>query len=67
MGVKIEIRCKREHCSRLLMNYYLSGKNVSLNLEVIEVKCGKFGRVIRLKNYKDQTMIYHSLYGELRV
>ena len=67
MGVKIEIRCKREHCNRLLMNYYLSGKNVSLNLEGIEVKCGKCGRVIRLKSYTEQTMIDHSLYGELRV
>lgn len=67
MDVKIEIRCKRERCNRLLMNYFVRGKDITLNLEGLEVKCSKCGRMIRMKNYTEQALMNHAIYGELKV
>ena len=67
MAVKIEIRCKRHDCNRLLMNYFTTGNNEKLNLMGFELKCGKCKRVFRLKNYTEQTLIQNSVNGVFKV
>ena len=63
MAAKIEIRCKRHRCNRLLMNYYTTGKNVELDLCGIELKCEKCRRVFRLKYYTENTLIRNAVNG----
>ena len=64
---KIEIRCRNCHCNRLFMNYYVTGKNVNLNLEGFELKCEKCKRVLRLKNYTEEILVERSENGVFRV
>ena len=53
---KIEIRCRRHNCNKLLMNYYVTGENVVLNLQGFELKCEKCKRVLRLQKYTEQML-----------
>lgn len=64
---KIEIRCKRHNCNKLFMNYYVTGKNVELNLEGFELKCEKCKRVLRLKNYTERLLIEQSENGIFKI
>lgn len=64
---KIEIRCKRHNCNRLFMNYYITGKDVELNLEGFELKCEKCKRVLRLKNYSERLLIEQSEHGIFKI
>ena len=63
MGAKIEIRCKRHNCNRLLMNYYTTGRNIALDLSGFELKCEKCKRVFRLKAYTEEKMVSQSVNG----
>ena len=63
MAAKIEIRCKKHNCNRLLMNYYTTGKNVELDLNGFEMKCEKCRRVFRLKYYTENTLIRNAVNG----
>jgi len=63
MGAKIEIRCKRNGCNRLLMNYYTTGENVELNLTGFELKCEKCKRVFRMKYYTENTLVRNAVNG----
>ena len=67
MKEKIEIRCRNGKCNRLFMNYYVTGRNVELNLEGFELKCEKCKRILRLKNYTEQMMKDNSCHGVFRV
>jgi len=49
------------------MNYYVTGKNVDLNLSGFELKCEKCKRVLRLKNYTEHVLIEHSVNGVFKV
>ena len=42
MNRKIEIRCRNGHCTRLFMNYYVTGNNVDLNLGGFELSTGLY-------------------------
>ena len=64
---KIEIRCKRNSCNKLFMNYYVTGNDVELNLGGFELKCEKCKRVLRLKNYTEKLLIEQSVKGIFRV
>lgn len=61
MNKKIEIRCRR--CNKLFMNYYLTGNEVNLHMEGVELKCDKCKRVLRLKKYTEQLLMEQSLDG----
>lgn len=63
MAAKIEIRCKHQHCNRLLMNYYTTGNNVELDLNGFELKCEKCKRVFRLKYYTEDMLIRNAVNG----
>lgn len=64
---KIEIRCKKHGCNRLLMNYYITGDDVELHLEGFELKCDKCKRVLRMKNYSEKILIELSEDGVFRI
>ena len=64
---KIEIRCKRNNCNRLFMNYYIAGKDIELHMEGFELKCEKCRRVLRLKNYTEQLLIEGAESGIFKV
>lgn len=64
---KIEIRCKRHNCNRLFMNYHVTGENIELNLQGIELKCEKCKRVLRMKRYTEQMLIEYSADGVFRI
>lgn len=64
---KIEIRCKKHRCNRLLMNYYITGDDVELHLEGFELKCDKCKRVLRMKNYSEKLLIELSEDGVFRI
>lgn len=49
------------------MNYYVTGKDVELNLGGFELKCEKCKRVLRLKNYTEKLLIEQSVKGIFRV
>lgn len=63
MGAKIEIRCKKHNCNRLLMNYYTIGKNIELDMTGFELKCDKCKRVFRLKYYTENTLVKNAVNG----
>ena len=67
VGEKIEIHCKTHNCNRLLMNYFITGKNLELQLEGIELKCEKCKRVLRMKNCTEKSMIEQAKDGVLRI
>lgn len=67
MVQKIEFRCKRTNCNRLLMNYYITGLDVDLHLEGIEFKCEKCKRVLRLCKYTEKLLIENFKNGVFRV
>lgn len=64
---KIEIRCRRHNCNKLLMNYYVTGENVVLNLQGFELKCEKCKRVLRLQKYTEQMLKSDAVDGVYRV
>lgn len=64
---KIEIRCKRHNCNKLFMNYYVTGKDVELNLEGFELKCEKCKRVLRFKNYSERLLVEESEHGIFKI
>lgn len=64
---KIEIRCKRHNCNRLLMNYYATGKDISLDMQGFELKCEKCKRVFRMKKYTENMMIQKAEDGVLKI
>ena len=66
-GDKIEIRCKKHNCNKLLMNYYITGKDVELHMEGFELKCSKCRRLLRLKNCKESAVLEQSEDGVFRV
>lgn len=49
------------------MNYYVTGKNIKLNLEGFELKCEKCKRVLRLKNYTERLLIEQSENGIFKI
>ena len=63
METRIEIRCRQYGCNRLLMNYYLSGKNLDLDLNGFELKCEKCRRVFRLKHYTEDMLVRNAKNG----
>lgn len=67
MEQKIEFRCKRTNCNRLLMNYYITGLDTELHLEGVEFKCEKCKRVFRLCKYTEKQLTEHSKNGVFRV
>ena len=64
---KIEIRCRRHNCNKLLMNYYVTGENVVLNLQGFELKCEKCKRILRLQKYTEQLLKNNAVDGVYRV
>ena len=66
-NAKIEIRCKSHRCNRLFMNYYVTGRNIDLNLQGFELKCEKCKRVLRFKNYTEQQLLDHAVDGVYRI
>ena len=64
---KIEIRCKRHKCNRLFMNYYVTGDNIELNLQGIEIKCEKCKRVLRLKKYSEEFLRKNAVDGVVKI
>ena len=56
MAKKIEIRCKKERCNRLFMNYYIDESSSEIVLQGIELKCEKCKRVLRLYNYNAEVL-----------
>lgn len=64
---KIEIRCKTHKCNRLFMNYYVTGENIDLNLQGIELKCEKCKRILRLKKYTEQMLVRHAVDGVYKI
>ena len=63
----VEFRCRRHNCNKLLLNYYITGVGSNLHLEVIELKCNKCKRVLRLKKYTEQMLIEQSDNGVFKV
>lgn len=64
---KIEIRCKTHKCNRLLMNYYVTGENVELNLQGFEIKCEKCKRVLQLTKYTEKMLQKQAVAGVFRL
>ena len=64
---KIEIRCGRHNCNKLFMNYYVTGNNIELNLQGLELKCEKCKRVLRMKKYTEQLLIKNSVDGVFKI
>ena len=64
---KIEIRCKKEGCSRLFMNYYLDESSSEIILQGIELKCEKCKRVLRLHNYNTEVLKNQCIDNVLKV
>lgn len=64
---KIEIRCKTHKCNRLFMNYYVTGENIDLNLQGIELKCEKCKRILRLKKYTEQMLVRLAVDGVYKI
>ena len=64
---KIEIRCKTHKCNRLFMNYYVTGDNIELNLQGIEIKCEKCKRVLRLKKYSEEFLQKNAVDGVFKI
>jgi len=49
------------------MNYHVTGENIELNLQGIELKCEKCKRVLRMKRYTEQMLIECSADGVFRI
>lgn len=62
---KIEMRCKK--CNKLFMNYYLTGENIDLNLQGLELKCEKCKRILRLKKYTEQILLGYTVNGVYKI
>ncbi len=67
MNKKIEIRCKRTNCNKLFMNYFPTGECNGLYLAGIELKCEKCKRVLRLKNFSEETLMAQTVNSVFRV
>lgn len=63
----IEFRCKNIHCNKLIMKYYISGNDVRLKFDGLELKCEKCKRVFRLKNYTEKMIQEKSQSGIFRI
>ena len=62
---KIEMRCKKSN--KLFMNYYLTGENIDLNLQGLELKCEKCKRILRLKKYTEQILLGYTVNGVYKI
>ena len=54
---RIEIRCRR--CNKLFAYYYLPDaqtRQTELNMDGLEFKCEKCKRILRPKNYTEQSL-----------
>ena len=49
------------------MYYYVTGNNVELNLQGLELKCEKCKRVLRMKKYTEQLLIKKSVEGVFKI
>lgn len=49
------------------MNYYVTGENIDLNLQGIELKCEKCKRILRLKKYTEQMLVRHAVDGVYKI